>query len=153
MLWGGYVVFEVRGGGWGWRFDFVPAVRFRYLIDPLFLICCGCYALNRWLLKPHVHSEFLQFWFNDFLLMPCALPVVLWLFRWLRLRENDEPPTLPELAWILVVWSLLFEWIGPKFVARATGDWRDVVMYWSGGLLAWIFWRINSAERAITDEL
>lgn len=149
---GGYSIFEICRGAWLRSFDSLPAVRFRYFLDPLFLIGCACYAINRWLLKPRVHSEFLQYWFNDFLLIPCALPVVLWLFRWLRLRGQDDPPRLGELAWILTVWSVLFEWAGPKFVSRATGDWRDVVMYWTGGLLAWTFWRINSAT-GLSDEL
>jgi hypothetical protein len=88
-----------------------------------------------------VDSSFLRFWFNDLLLVPCAVPVVFWLFRLLHLRENDDPPALFDLAWILIVWSILFEWLGPKITTRATGDWRDVLMYWSGGMFAWLFWR------------
>ena|SRR5436190_9835656 len=116
---------------------------FRYLADPLFLVCCGLYVLNRWLLKPHLHFVFLRSWFNDLLLVPCALPIVFWLFRRMDLRRMDDPPKLIEVGWILVVWSVLFEWIGPKFVARATGDWRDVLMYCGGGLFAWGFWRLR----------
>ena len=116
--------------------------------DPLFLVCCACYGVNRWLLKPQFESEFLRYWFNDLLLVPCAIPVVLWMFRALRLRNEDGAPSTLELAWILVVWSLLFEWIGPRFISHATADWRDVVMYWIGGLGAWIFWHRNSLRDA-----
>lgn len=113
---------------------------FRYLADPLFLVGSGFYLLNRCLLRPHLHSVFLRSWFNDLLLAPCALPVLFWLFRRLDLRQVDDPPSLTELSWILLVWSFLFEWLGPKFVPRATADWRDVLMYWIGGLCAWFFW-------------
>jgi hypothetical protein len=130
----------------------VPAVRFRYLSDPLFLIGCSLYALNRWLLKPHLSSTFLRFWFNDLLLIPCALPVALWLFRMLGLRDGDEPPSFLDLTWILVVWSLLFEWIGPKFIPRTTADWRDVIMYWMGGICAWLFWQFYRRP-VFADEL
>ncbi len=119
-------------------------MRFRYFGDPLFLLCCACYGVNRWLLKPLVESDFLRFWFNDLLLAPCAIPIVLWLFRSLGLRDQDAAPSWVEVFWILAVWSLLFEWIGPRFVAHATADRLDVLMYWIGGVGAWIFWRRNS---------
>jgi hypothetical protein len=116
------------------------------------LIGCSLYALNRWVLKPHLNSSFLRFWFNDLLLIPCALPVALLLFRTLGVREADDPPSLVELTWILVVWSLLFEWIGPKFISWTTADWRDVIMYWTGGICAWCFWQ-RYAPPALCDEL
>ena len=125
---------------------------FRYLADPLFLASCGLYAFNRWVLKPHLHSVFLRNWFNDLLLVPCAMPVLFWLFRRLDLRQLDQPPSLVELTWILVVWSVFFELIGPMFVARATADWRDILMYWAGGLFAWCFWKVRVRTRFV-DEL
>jgi hypothetical protein len=117
-------------------------------IDPLFALSTFCYAGNRWLLKPRVHSPFLRYWFNDLLLVPCAIPVLFWLFRALGLREGAARPRAVELAWILVVWSLLFEVFGPSLVRGATGDWRDVLMYWTGGIAAWAFWKYWYSERA-----
>jgi hypothetical protein len=114
--------------------------KFAYWRDPLFLGCTFFYALNRWLLKPHLTSPFLRNWFNDLLLIPCALPILLWLYRKLRLRQDDAYPTLAETCSVLVLWSVLFEWIGPHLIRHAVGDWRDVLMYWSGGLVAWLFW-------------
>ena len=90
--------------------------RFRYLRDPLFLAGCAAYALNRWLLKPHLPSGFLHSHFNDLLLIP-ALPPILWLHRQLGLRSRDHTPTSSEIALHLIFWSALFEWIGPKFVS------------------------------------
>ncbi len=88
---------------------------------------------------------FLRSWFNDLLMAPCAIPVVFWIFRRLELRRVDDPPKLIELGWILAVWSVLFEWIGPMYVPGTTADWRDVVMYWAGGFFAWGIWRIRLA--------
>lgn len=123
-------------------------MRFQYLRDPLFLLACGCYCINRWYLKPRVDSEFLHSWFNDLLLIPCAIPVVLWLFRLLRLRDEDSPPFAHEVVWILIAWSLLFEWIGPEFSSHATADFRDVAMYWIGGIASWLFWHRRAADFA-----
>src|SRR5580765_2675534 len=114
---------------------------FRYLRDPLFLAGCGAYALNRWGLKPHVHSVFLHSWFNDLLLIPCALPVVLWLQRRLKLRFHDEPPRPGEILFQLLIWSILFEGIGPLLMPRVIGDPWDVVAYTVGGLFAGLWWQ------------
>jgi len=116
-------------------------LRFRYLRDPLFLIGCTAYALNRWLIKRHVHTGFFHSHFNDCWLIPCALPPVLWLHRRLGLRSHDLPPQVSEILSHLVFWSLLFEWIGPKFVRGTTGDPLDVLAYVFGALLAGLWWQ------------
>jgi hypothetical protein len=113
---------------------------FGYLRDRLFLVTCGLYALNRWLLKPRVHSPFLHDHFNDLLLIPCALPPLLLMQRWLRLRFNDRPPTAGEITLYLVVWSIQFEVIGPHIMRGAVGDVWDAVAYAVGGVLAGLWW-------------
>ena len=114
---------------------------FRYLRDPLFLIGCAAYAINRWLLKPHLHAEFLHSHFNDLLLIPCALPLVLLAQRRLNLRHHDDPPLPTEIFFQLFVWSILFEWIGPHLVRHSTGDPGDVAAYAVGGVLAALWWQ------------
>lgn len=114
--------------------------RFRYLYDRLFLFCCCLYAANRWGLKPRVHSAFLHDHFNDVLLIPCALPPLLLAQRWLKLRATDEPPSVGEICLNLVIWSLLFEVIGPHLMRHVIGDPWDVVSYWVGGFLAGLWW-------------
>lgn len=118
--------------------------RFRYLCDPLFLVGCAAYAVNRWLVKPHLAAEFVQFYFNDLWLIPCALPPVLWLHRRLNLRSHDDLPSISEIAWHLVMWSVICEWIGPEFVSHTSGDWMDVVAYTSGAVLAGLWWQGRS---------
>ena len=115
--------------------------RFQYLRDPLFLIGCSAYAINRWLIKPHVHTGFFHSHFNDCWLIPCALPPVLWLHRRLGLRREDVPPQVSEIMSHLIFWSLLFEWIGPKFVRGTTGDPLDVLAYVFGAILAGLWWQ------------
>ncbi len=114
--------------------------KFRYLRDGLCLISCSLYALNRWCIKPHTHNAFMRFHFNDMLLIPCALPVLLLMQRWLRLRDMDEPPTWSEIALYTVFWSILFEVIGPCLMRNATGDPWDVVVYFIGGIVAGLWW-------------
>jgi len=115
--------------------------RFAYWRDPLFLVGCVAYGVNRWLVKPHVHSGVFHSHFNDFWLIPCALPIILWVHRRLGLRAHDRPPQITEILLHLIFWSALFEWIGPKLVAHTTGDPLDVLAYATGALLAGIWWQ------------
>ena len=104
------------------------------------MVTCSLYAVNRWIVEPRVHSAFLHGHFNDLLLIPCALPPLLLQQRWLRLRLHDQPPTAREITLYLVVWSILFEFIGPHIMPRAVGDPWDVAAYVAGGVLAGIWW-------------
>jgi hypothetical protein len=115
--------------------------RFLYLRDPLFLVGCAAYAVNRWLIKPHWHTGFFHSHFNDLWLIPCALPPVLWLHRRLGLRAHNAAPQASEIAAHLVFWSILFEWIGPRFVPHTTGDPADVIAYGIGAMLAGLWWQ------------
>jgi hypothetical protein len=96
--------------------------------------------LNRWYIKPHTHNAFMHNHFNDMLLMPCALPVLLLMQRWLRLREADDPPTWGEIALYTVFWSILFEVIGPHLFSHSVGDPWDVVVYFVGAVVAGLWW-------------
>lgn len=114
--------------------------RFGYCCDPLFIVGCIVYVLNRWIVKPHVHGGVFHSHFNDFWLIPCALPPVLWIYRRLGLREDDARPRGSEILQHLVFWSLLFEGIGPRFMSHTTGDARDVAAYALGALCAALWW-------------
>ena len=114
--------------------------RFRYVLDPLCLGGCALYALNRWGVKPHTHLALFQFWFNDVLLIPCALPPMLQVHRWLDLRTHDLAPTGGEILGHLAVWSVWFEWIGPHWMRHVTGDPLDVLAYAIGALMAGAWW-------------
>jgi|SRR6478672_3903850 len=123
--------------------------RFLYLRDPLFILGCAAYVVNRWLVKPHVHASFFHSHFNDCWLIPCALPPVLWVHRRLGLRFSDAPPGLSEIAAHLVFWSLLFEWIGPHFVSHAVSDPLDAVAYAIGALVAGCWWQRDRCFKGV----
>jgi hypothetical protein len=118
--------------------------RFRYALDPLCLVACGLYVLNRAWLRGHVGGEFLQGQFNDLLLIPAALPLVLWVQRRLGVRATDEHPRWHEVALHLAVWAFTAEWLMPHMTTRATGDWRDVVAYTVGAAIAGVWWQGGS---------
>ena len=123
--------------------------RFEYLRDRLFLTAAAGYALNRWLLKSLLPSPFLHGHFNDLLLIPAALPVVLWLQRCAGLRELDVAPSWSEMGLHLVVWSVICEFIGPALLHHGTADVWDVVAYTAGGVLACLWWNRSTQPSSV----
>jgi hypothetical protein len=99
------------------------------------------YALNRFWLHGHLGGWFFHGYFNDLLLIPAALPLVLWLQRRVGLRPDDRRPRWGEIALHLVAWSIMAEAIVPHLVAHATGDWRDLLAYSAGALVAGCWWQ------------
>ncbi|MFT3867808.1 MAG: hypothetical protein QM715_04855 [Nibricoccus sp.] len=117
--------------------------KYRYALDPVCLVACVLYAANRWCLPATFKGPFLRNHFNDSLLIPAALPLVLWVQRKLRLRRSDAKPNGKEVLLHLVIWSVAAEIIGPLLFSHATGDLWDVVAYTSGALVAWLIWNIR----------
>lgn len=115
--------------------------RFKYALDPLCLLACFIYALNRWYLKPHFSGEFIHGHLNDLLLIPAALPLLLWLHRRCGLRDHDRYPTMAEIAFHWLVWSIVCEGIAPLFMPWSVADWQDVLDYGIGAVAAGFGWR------------
>jgi hypothetical protein len=115
--------------------------RFGYFRDPLCLIACALYVLNRLWWRGQFGGEFFVGYFNDVLLIPAALPFVLWIQRRLGVRVGDGRPRWREIALHLVVWGVTAEAIIPQITPRATGDWYDVVAYSAGALVAGCWWQ------------
>lgn len=118
----------------------VSVKRFRYGRDSLCLGALSLYALNRWVLKALMVSSFLSGQFNDVLLIPAALPLVLWVQRGLRIRKHDRPPAWSEIGLHFLVWSVVCEGIGPWWFHHGTSDPWDVIAYAMGAGAAGFWW-------------
>lgn len=114
--------------------------KYRYALDPVCLVSCAFYAANRWGIPTAFKGPFLRNHFDDILLIPAALPLILWLQRRLRLRTVDTPPDWREVVMHWVVWSVAAELVGPRLFAHATGDIWDAVAYAAGAVVASAIW-------------
>ena len=86
-------------------------------------------------------GHFSRAYLNDLLLIPCALPLVLWVHASLGWRNKESYPTLNELIGHLMVWSIIAEGVGPKLISHAVPDYGDVLAYVVGGMSAYAWWR------------
>jgi hypothetical protein len=131
--------------------------RFGYLHDRLFGFSLAAYALNRLVLLPHFGGlirahlpwawPFLHGHFDDLLLIPAALPVVLWLQKIAGLRPHDRPPSWPEMFGHLAVWSVMAKLVGPYWLHVGVADPWDLLFFTGGGIAAMLCWN-RSATRA-----
>ena len=126
---------------------------FRYAFDPLCLSACILYAANRWLIEPICTWPFLHKHFNDLLLIPAALPLILGLQRWLGLRDHDRPPTASEIFGHFLVWSIACELLGPSIFPWAVGDLFDVAVYALGAFAAGVWWNRSVLVDRMNDAL
>ena len=116
--------------------------QFRYWRDPLCIAACLAYAANRWVLGPNfAMGPFMRGHFADCLLIPAALPLVLWLQRRLGLRTHDAPPGGGEILLHLAIWAFIAEGAGPWLTHHGTADWWDVLAYSAGAAVCSAFWQ------------
>jgi len=132
--------------------------RFGYLHDRLFWVSLATYIFNRLVVRPHLGPffqahlhwawPFLHSHLDDLLLMPAALPVVLWIQRLTGLRKNDRPPGWGEMFLHLAVWSVMCKIVGPLFLNVGAADPWDVLFFAVGGVAACFWWHRPSLQPA-----
>jgi hypothetical protein len=114
---------------------------FRYGLDPVCIGACALYALNRFAIKPQVGPGFFHSHFNDVLLIPAALPLLLWTHRKCGWRRDDKTPSWREVAAHTAIWAVICEGAGPRMMPQyGVADMWDVVAYALGAAAAWVFW-------------
>ncbi|HEX2861882.1 MAG TPA: class I SAM-dependent methyltransferase [Lacunisphaera sp.] len=116
--------------------------RFRYALDPLCVAACAAYAVGRWVVQPRAAPGFWHDQFTDCLLIPAALPLLLWVYRRLGLRADDRWPSSREVALAFAIWAVATEGIAPLLFSHATGDWRDILAYATGAVVAGVWWAL-----------
>lgn len=116
---------------------------FRYGFDPLCLVACLLYLANSVWLAGGGGGHIARAYFNDFLMIPCALPLVLWVHAILGWREKSAYPNLWEILGHVLVWSVVAEAIGPRLVSGTVADFRDVLAYAGGAFVAGLWWQTD----------
>ncbi|MGH8018669.1 MAG: hypothetical protein ACREIA_10305 [Opitutaceae bacterium] len=121
--------------------------------DALCVLAVALYVLNRWMIKPALASGFMHGYFNDLLLIPAALPCVLWVHRLIGLRRHDRAPCFREIALHTLTWSVICEAAGPLVFHRGTADWCDLCACVVGAILGWTWWQRGEAAPRVDRAL
>ena len=100
------------------------------------------YATNRWFIAPRVGIPFLHHHFGDLLLVPAALPWVLWIQERTGLRTQAGIPRWSEILLHLAVWSVVCEFVAPRFAGIGVADVWDVLAYAVGAVVAGLLWNL-----------
>lgn len=78
--------------------------------------------------------NFIQFYINDFLIIPIVLTCCLFLIRKLK-RDITFQISLLNILYLSLLYSIIFEYWLPKFHDRYTSDFIDVVLYFLSGMV------------------
>jgi hypothetical protein len=120
---------------------------FRYLADPCCIISLVIYPINRFYLKPHhIGGWFTHGYLNDVLCLPMFVPMILYAQHLLGLRPHRRFPGVWEIFQNLVVFTIVFQVITPRFPKTFTsaGDPWDILAYLAGGMIAGIYWSVSA---------
>ena len=81
---------------------------------------------------------------NDFLIIPIVLTVCLFILQWSR-NDKSFQISLGVVFYICVMYSVLFEFVLPKYYTRYTADVLDVVLYFAGGFVFFVLQKKDSS--------
>ncbi|WP_397447468.1 hypothetical protein [Polaribacter sp. R77954] len=71
---------------------------------------------------------------NDFLIIPIVLFLCLLFLKWSR-NDKNFALSLPIILYVCFMYSILFEFVFPEYLARYTKDYMDIILYFAGGFL------------------
>lgn len=86
--------------------------------------------------------NFIQFYLNDFLIIPIVLFISLKILKWTK-NDKNYTLSLPIILYVCLVYSILFEFIFPKYLARYTKDFIDLILYFASGLIFYFLQKKN----------
>lgn len=109
-----------------------------YFISSLFIGLSVYIAQRNKCLLPDV----IQFYLNDFLIIPIVLTISLYILRWSKNNKNYHIP-LSIVLYSCFMYSFLFECFLPKFHLRYTSDFIDVILYFASGIIFYILQKNN----------
>ena len=78
--------------------------------------------------------RFVRHYVNDFLIVPIILYICLCFLRWSK-NDNNYTLNIGVILYLCLMYSVLFEYIFPKYLARYTKDIVDVILYFASGII------------------
>ena len=79
---------------------------------------------------------------NDFLIVPIILYISLQVLKWSK-NDNNYTLNIWVILYVCLMYSILFEFIFPKYLARYTKDVIDIILYFASGFLFYYLQKNN----------
>jgi hypothetical protein len=115
-------------------------VRSKIIYSILLVIACSIFILQKAQLPL---PQWVNNYWNDLLCIPLVLGALTYSIRWLKKDDKFEF----SLGFVIVLssyYAIYFEYYLPKNNSRYTSDWIDVLLYFSGGLLFYLFQKTSN---------
>ncbi|QOD62207.1 hypothetical protein H9I45_07130 [Polaribacter haliotis] len=87
--------------------------------------------------------QFVRFYVNDFLIIPIVLFLCLQVLKQTKNNPNYKIPFL-IILYLCFLYSLLFEFVFPNYLARYTKDYIDILLYFAGGIVFYQLQKIDT---------
>ena len=115
-------------------------MRSKIIYSILLVIACSIFILQKAQLPL---PQWVNNYWNDLLSIPLVLGALTYSIRWLKKDDKFEF----SLGFVIVLssyYAIYFEYYLPKNNSRYTSDWIDVLLYFSGGLLFYLFQKTST---------
>jgi hypothetical protein len=113
--------------------------RIAPLTHPLFILAVVLAAINQWLESRSIFLPLVHSYMDDFLCFPIVFSVGLTSYR--LVLSSEKYVLRPIQIWpVVILYTLVFEFILPRYSDVYTSDWRDGIAYICGTVvfLKWI---------------
>lgn len=107
-----------------------------------FSLLLGSFIYFSSLLKIQL-PKFVRFYVNDFLIIPIVLYICLQVLKRTKNKLNYRI-SLPIILYVCLLYSVLFEFVFPNYLARYTKDYLDIFLYFAGGI---IFYQLQKIDK------
>ena len=115
-------------------------MRSKIIYSILLVIACSIFILQKAQLPL---PQWVNNYWNDLLCIPLVLGALTYSIRWLKKDDKFQF----SLGFVIVLssyYAVYFEYYLPKNNSRYTSDWIDVLLYFSGGLLFYLFQKTSN---------
>lgn len=107
--------------------------------QPYFIILFGVFLVIYTLQKFQIPlPSWINNYVNDFLCMPVVLSICLAVIRTLK-KDNKLFLPLSAIVSLTIFYAIYFEYYLPKVNVRYTADWLDVLLYFFGAGVFYLF--------------
>ena len=115
-------------------------MRSKIIYSILLVIACSIFILQK---AQRPLPQWVNNYWNDLLCIPLVLGALTYSIRWLKKDDKFQF----SLGFVIVLssyYAIYFEYYLPKNNSRYTSDWIDVLLYFSGGLLFYLFQKTSN---------